>query len=109
MEIPAGKQHRWICFSRERWETKHGNSTLSSKLCILRTLTLHANLVRDLQFARTHPLEPLDVTSYGGEVLVSAFGNSDNVFDPHTPNALVFSKDIVVDVFRFPNRRQQMG
>ena len=62
-----------------------------------------------LQFTRTHPLEPIDVTSDGGEVLVSVFGNGDHVFDPNAPNALISREDIEIDVFGFPSWRQQMG
>jgi len=41
-----------------------------------------------LQFTRRNSLEPPDVTPDGGEVLVTAFCDGDNVFDPHTPNTL---------------------
>ena len=59
-----------------------------------------------LQFTGTHPLQPLDVTPDGGEVLVTVFGNCDNIFDPNTPNALISREDIVIDVFGSPDWRQ---
>jgi hypothetical protein len=66
-------------------------------------LILRTSLLRGLQFARTHTLEPLDVTPDGGEVLVPFLGNGDNVFDPHTPNAFIPPKGIMIDVFGSAN------
>lgn len=56
-----------------------------------------------LQSTRRHPLEPLDVTPDGGEVLVSVLGDSNNIFDPNAPHVLIFREDPVIDVFGSPN------
>jgi len=62
--------------------------------------------MNSLQFARTHPLEPVDVTPDGGEVLITVLGNGDNIFDPDPPNGFISGEDIVIDMFGPPNLRQ---
>ena len=62
-----------------------------------------------LQFTRTHPLEPLDVTPDGGEVVVSVLGDGYNILDPNAPHVLISCEDLVIYVFGSPNWRQQVG
>lgn len=59
-----------------------------------------------LQFTRTYPLEPLNVTPDGGKVLIPVLGNGDNVFDPNPPNALISREGTVINMFGSPNWRQ---
>ena len=85
------------------------NSTHMSPAKVTSDESTLVGITATLQFTRRHPLEPLDVTPDGGEVLVSILGDGYNVFDPNAPHVLISREDPGIDVFGSPNWRQQMG
>lgn len=60
------------------------------------------------QYSATHALDPLPFTLYGGEVVVSIFGDEDDIFNAYSADRLVFCEDFVIDEWRVAHCDQQV-
>ena len=60
----------------------------------------HRIIYKNLQLTRANTLDPIDITTNGGQVLVAVLRDQNHILNSYAPDALILLQHVVVDMLR---------